>query len=144
MTMRKPCILMRRLSLQVGYKATVPVFASLGARTDLHIALEVIGKETVEVPAGKFDCYKVHLNMVNQDFWFSDDMHRYLVKFEAGPITAELMSITQRRPAEAVAFHDAKPARCLRPRGLGNFPSSTRPTGRGGLDPHTRSGRGYL
>ncbi len=99
---------MRRLPLQVGYKATVPVFASLGASAALPIALEVIGKETVEVPAGKFDCFKVHLSMVNQDFWFSDDIHRYLVKYEAGPITAVLMSVTQRRPGEAVAFHDSE------------------------------------
>jgi Protein of unknown function (DUF3108)/Tetratricopeptide repeat len=97
---------MRRLPLQVGYKATVSVFASLGAGTVLPVGLEVIRKETVEVPAGKFDCLKVHLSVVNQDFWFSNDIHRYLVKFEAGPITAVLMSVTQRRPGGTVAFHD--------------------------------------
>lgn len=99
---------MRRLPLQVGYKATVSVFASLGASAVLPVALEVIGKETVEVPAGKFDCLKVHLSVVNQDFWFSDDAHRYLVKFESGGISAQLISVTQRGPGEAVAFHDSE------------------------------------
>jgi len=65
-----------------------------------------VGKETVKVPAGTFDCFKVHLGLVNQDFWFSDDAHRYLVKFEAGPVIAGLTSVTQRRPGEAVSFHD--------------------------------------
>jgi hypothetical protein len=100
--------LMRRLPLHVGYKATVSVFASLGTATVIPVGLEIVGKETVEVPAGKFDCLKVHLSVVNQDLWFSDDAHRYVVKFEAGPITAVLMSVTQRRPGEAVAFHDSE------------------------------------
>jgi hypothetical protein len=96
---------MRRLPLQVGYKTTIPVLTTLGGSV-LSVGLDVVGKETVEVPAGKFDCVKVHLGVVNQDFWFSDDSHRYLVKFEAGPISAQLMSVAQRRPGEAVVFHD--------------------------------------
>lgn len=96
----------RRLPLQVGYKTTLPVFSTMGTGTASPVGLEVPGKETVETPAGKFDCFKVHLTTVNQDFWFSDDSHRYLVKFETGPITAQLMSVTQRRPGEAVAFRD--------------------------------------
>jgi hypothetical protein len=96
---------MRRLPLQVGYKTTISVVAALAAATVLPIGIEVVGKETVETPAGKFDCYKVHLN-INQDFWFSDDAHRYLVKYEAGGILAQLISVAQRRPGEAVAFHD--------------------------------------
>jgi hypothetical protein len=98
----------RRLPLQVGYKTTVPIFSTLGNSTVIPIGLEVLAKETVEVPAGKFDCFKVHLGLVNQDFWFSDDAHRYLVKFEAGPVTAQLVSITQRRPGEAVQFRDSE------------------------------------
>ncbi len=89
--------LMRRLPLQVGYKTTLPVFPTLGAANTLSVSLEVRRRETVEVPVGKFDCFVVHLGLVNQDFWFSDDAHRYLVKFEAGPITAQLTSITQRK-----------------------------------------------
>jgi hypothetical protein len=97
---------MRRLPLQVGYKTTLPIISTLGGGNLISIGLEVLAKETVEVPAGKFDCFKVHLGLVNQDFWFSDDAHRYLVKFEAGPVTARLVSISQRRPGETVRFHD--------------------------------------
>ena len=99
---------MRRLPLQVGYKTALPIISTLGGGNLISIGLDVQGKETVEVPAGKFDCFKVHLGLVNQDFWFSDDTHRYLVKFEAGPITAQLTSIAQRKPGEAVKFHDAE------------------------------------
>jgi hypothetical protein len=98
--------LIRRLPLQVGYKTTLPVLPTLGAATTLSISLEVQGKETIEVPAGKFDCFVVHLGLVNQTFWFSADAHRYLVKFEAGPVTAQLTSITQRKSGEAVVFRD--------------------------------------
>ncbi len=100
--------LMRRLPLQVGYTTTLPVLPTLGAAATLSIGLEVQGKETVEVPAGKFDCFVVHLGLVNQTFWFSADAHRYLVKFEAGPVTAQLTSITQRKPGEPVKFHDGE------------------------------------
>ena len=75
---------MRRLPLQIGYKTTLPIISTLGG-SQIQIALEVVSNETVEVPAGKFDCFKVHLGLVNQDFWFSDDAHRYLVRFEAWP-----------------------------------------------------------
>lgn len=97
---------MRRLPFQVGYKATMRVFSTLGSTTVISIGLEVVGKETVEVPSGKFDCFKVHLSLVNQDFWFSTDAHHYLVKFEAGPIVAQLTSISQCRPGETVSFVD--------------------------------------
>jgi len=96
----------RRLPLQVGYKTTLPIISTLGGGNLISIGLEVPAKETVEVPAGKFDCFKVHLGLVNQDFWFSDDAHRYLVKFEAGSVAAQLVSISQRRPGEAVQFRD--------------------------------------
>ncbi len=97
---------MRRLPLQVGYRTTLPVISTRGGMNLLPISLEVVGKETVEVPAGKFDCFKVHLGLVNQEFWFSDDAHCYLVKFEAGPVVAQLLSITKRRTGEPVVFRD--------------------------------------
>ena len=97
---------MRRLPLEVGYKTTLPVLPTLGAETVLSIGLEVQGRETLKVPAGTFDCFRVHLGLVNQTFWFSADSHRYLVKFEAGPVTAQLTSIAQRKPGEPVKFQD--------------------------------------
>ena len=96
---------MRRLPLQVGYKTTLPILTTLGGTT-IQVGLEVVGRETVEVPAGNFNCVKVHLSLVNQDFWFSDDAHRYVVKFEAGPINAQLTSVVTRTRGEPVAFQD--------------------------------------
>ena len=97
----------RRLPLAVGYKTTMPIYSTIGG-TPISIGLEVLGKEMVDVPAGKFDCLKVKLTPVNQTFWFSDDAHRYLTKFEAGPVVAELASITTRHPGDSVSFHDAE------------------------------------
>jgi hypothetical protein len=99
---------MRRLPLQVGYKTTLPVFTTLGGGNTISIPLEVTGTETLEVPAGKFQCFKTHLGLVNQDFWFSADTHRYLVKFEAGGIVAQLASVTQRPTGAPVKFEDGQ------------------------------------
>ncbi len=83
--------LFRRLPLAVGYQTTVPIVSSLGAaRVDL--GLEVAGKETIEVPAGKFECFKLVLS-VGQEFWISADEKRYLVRFQAGGVTADLSKI---------------------------------------------------
>jgi hypothetical protein len=99
---------MRRLPLQVGYKTTLPVFTTLGGGTRINIPLDVTAKETVEVPAGKFECYKMHLGLVNQDFWFSTDEHHYLVKYEAGAVVAQLTSISQRAAGAPVKFQDSQ------------------------------------
>ena len=97
--------MMRRLPLAVGYKTTIPTLTTLGGGVVLPVGLEVTAKETVETPAGKFECVKVPLN-INQTFWISDDAHRYLVKFEANGAVAKLASITQRQPGKPLAFRD--------------------------------------
>lgn len=97
--------LMRRLPLEVGYKTTIPTLSTLGGGAVIPIVLEVTAKETVEVPAGKFECLKVPLS-VSQTFWITDDAHRYVVKFEGGGATGSLASLTQRAPGAAVPFRD--------------------------------------
>jgi hypothetical protein len=97
--------MLRLLPLEVGYKTTIPVITTLGGGTILPIGIEVPKKETVETPAGKFDCYQVVMN-VGQTFWISDDEHRYLVKFDAGGAFAHLASITQRKAGSPVPFRD--------------------------------------
>ena len=96
---------MRRLPLAVGYKATMPLISSLGASAVIPLEVEVVGQETLTVPAGQFDCFKVQLN-VGQTFWFATDAHRYLVRFDAGGVTASLASVTQRKIGEPVPFAD--------------------------------------
>jgi hypothetical protein len=95
--------LVRRLPLEVGYKASLPLVSSLGGGTVVAIGIEVPTKETVQTPAGEFECFKVVMN-VGQTFWFSTDAHRYLVKFEAGGATALLASIAQRGASEPVVY----------------------------------------
>jgi hypothetical protein len=97
--------LFRMLPLAEGYKNTVPVITTIMGGAVIPIGIEVPVKETLEVPAGKFDCYKVVLN-IGQTLWFSADAHRYLVKFEGGGVTGQLTSVAQRKAGGAVQFHD--------------------------------------
>lgn len=97
----------RLLPLTDNYKGPMPVCVTFGGgRTTLET--EVTGKETVEVPAGKFECYKLLVKPVQQTFWISADAHRYAVKFEAGGIVGELQSIRQVKPGDTVSYDDPK------------------------------------
>ncbi len=91
--------LFRCLPLAKGYEATVPIYASFGAGK-IDIGVKVVGVEAVQVPAGKFECFKVELSPVSQTFWYSADANRYFVKLEAGGITAELEQIGHNKPGE--------------------------------------------
>ena len=95
----------RRLPLAEGYKASVPIYATFGGGA-IDIQVEVNGKETVTVPAGSFECYKVTLRPVNQVFWYTTDAHCYLVKFDAGGVTAELQRVGQNKPGETKPYRD--------------------------------------
>jgi hypothetical protein len=95
----------RCLPMVEKYKATVPIFASIGAG-GIDIGLEVRGQETIEVPAGKFKCFKVFLTPVNQTFWMSDDEHRYLVKMEANNVIIPLEKIERLVAGETKKYAD--------------------------------------
>ncbi|HWD20075.1 MAG TPA: tetratricopeptide repeat protein [Verrucomicrobiae bacterium] len=95
---------MRRLPLTAGEEMTQPILASLGNRV-LTVKFLVSGPEPVEVPAGTFQCYKVHLS-INQDFWYSADARHYLVKFEAGGAVGVLRQISHRAPGAPVSLDD--------------------------------------
>lgn len=94
--------LFRRLPLAVGYKTGLPLVATLGAGK-LSIEAEVTAKETMEVAAGKFECFKLVLN-IGQTFWISTDEHRYVVKFEASGVVAELARISSVEPGKSTTF----------------------------------------
>lgn len=85
----------RRLPLRVGYKTNMPIVSSL-VTTLVPLKIEVPTKEIIEVPAGKFECYKVVLD-IGQTFWISADEHRYVTRFEAGGVIADLTRISTRR-----------------------------------------------
>jgi hypothetical protein len=98
--------LMRRLPYTEGYKTSLKFLVSLTGMV-IPVQLEVAKRETVEVPAGEFDCFKVELSIA-QTFWYSADAHRYLVKLEAGSAVAELAEVRRRKPGEREAFEDSK------------------------------------
>ncbi|PHR96098.1 MAG: hypothetical protein COA78_29140 [Blastopirellula sp.] len=89
--------LFRRLPLAEGYKATLPIYATFGSGP-IMLDVEVDGIETLEVGAGKFECFKLDIKKLQQTFWISTDANRYSVKFEAGGVTGELQSIRQVKP----------------------------------------------
>ncbi len=89
--------LFRRLPLAAGYKTTLTVITSLGGnKIELPVSVEAI--ESVTVPAGTFKCYKLDLAVVGQTFWISNDEHRYVVRFAAGGVTANLAKVWQAEP----------------------------------------------
>ncbi len=99
--------LMRRLPLAEGYTSRLSIYVSLNGGIVMPIGLHVTARESVTVPAGTFDCFKVELN-INQTFWYSADAHRYLVKFEAMGVIAELASIGSFTPGQPERFADSR------------------------------------
>ena len=94
------CQILRRLPLAEGYKGVLPLFIPLGS-VKMNIRFEVAGKETLEVPAGKFECYKVPLPTINQTLWYSTDANRYLVQLEVpGAAIIELEQLGLNKPGE--------------------------------------------
>jgi hypothetical protein len=97
----------RSLPMAEKYKTQVPIFTSFGG-TAISIGFEVQGKETVEVPAGKFECYKVLLpTPINQTFWFSNDKHHYPVKIDANGVVMPLVKVERLKPGETRKYSDA-------------------------------------
>jgi len=99
--------MMRRLPMSTNSSMNIRVFASLGGGSIIPIKLDITGTEKVQVPAGTFDCYKIELS-IKQTFWYSADEHRYLVKFEAGGVVAELAAVRQNKSGQQ-ALHDRSP-----------------------------------
>lgn len=97
--------LARVLPLKPGYKISPPIITTLGGGGVIPIGMEVVKVEMVEVPAGKFECFKLQLS-VGQTLWYSTDANRYLVKFEAGGAIGQLTSISKRPSGAPVAFRD--------------------------------------
>lgn len=83
--------LLRRLPLSVGQKSVLHLVSPAGP--DIQITADVQGIEDVQVPAGKFKCYKVELSMVKQVFYIAVDLPRQLVKIDAGTAVFELTSL---------------------------------------------------
>jgi tetratricopeptide (TPR) repeat protein len=96
----------RRLPWATAKTITLPIIGIGGSKIDLPIEMQA--KEMVQVPAGKFECFKLHAGLVDQTFWYSTDPHRYLVKFDANSVEAALVSIGRIEPGKLRHYEDAK------------------------------------
>ena len=97
---------LRRLPLAVGYKTTLTTHPLvLGEGFPQQAELTVTGTETVQVVAGKFNCYKVSFGALGQTFWVGVDGARPLVKMQSGKAEAELVKVWEKPVFDsAVAF----------------------------------------
>ena len=75
--------LFRQLPIEPGFHAKMK-FLSPVAGLPGAVDVEVSDIETVKVPAGEFEAYRVTFGSIPQTFWFSTDPAHYLVKLEAG------------------------------------------------------------
>jgi tetratricopeptide (TPR) repeat protein len=102
--------LLRCLPLQEGYKITIPVFdPSNGSIYDIKVA--VVARETIEVPAGRFDCFKIVTARKNAElkYWLSSDHPFYIVKMDLlGMMGLELSSISKLENSAPTYFEDSE------------------------------------
>ena len=91
------------MKLEAGTKASLPIFQK---RTFYTANFDVLRKETIEVPLGKFDTVVVDIELcpkhsseskVDIRVWFSDDKNHRPVKIEVqfffGSISSQLKEI---------------------------------------------------
>jgi serine/threonine protein kinase len=90
--------LMRRLPLQQGFKMTLRVMSTVDYRI-LNLEVEVTGLETITVPAGTFQCFKLNPHNGNT-YWYSTDPRRYLVQHEVQGKFDKLVAVRPSAPAK--------------------------------------------
>jgi hypothetical protein len=101
--------IMRRLPLQPGLEVSVPVFESSSGSFNL-VRVQVAARETIKVPAGTYDCYKVAIkydeDLPNeQTFWITADSHAYIARAHIDRIHEfELYSVDTAGKDQPVAF----------------------------------------
>ncbi len=75
--------LWRTIDMTEGYESSYYTVIT-NQRTDQRVVLRVTGKETVTVPAGEFDAWKVEILTTNarQVAWYADTPERPLVRYD--------------------------------------------------------------
>lgn len=94
--------LFRLLPLKVGYKTELDIVSTLTG-TLIPLGVEVTQIETIETPAGTFECFRVDL-AIRQTFWISADENRNLVQFEAGGVVGKLTELRRRGADEGLTL----------------------------------------
>ena len=87
----------RTIDFREGYEATYAdvISATLAQPRVISQTLEVTGKETVEVPAGTFQAWRLEIRSSDgkQKAWIADDEARTLVRYDNGDLVFELLSV---------------------------------------------------
>jgi hypothetical protein len=90
--------LWRTLPFQEGFEATYNTIM-VNQRERLTVTVRVVGRETVEVPAGTFDAWRVQIRSggISQVAWYAADSRRHLVKYD----NSELVFLLEEPPQES-------------------------------------------
>ena len=92
--------LWRTIPMQVDYRAAYRSMATavVGKSQENRVTLRVLREETVEVPAGTFEAWRVEIRApggVRQTAWYSTDSARHLLKYDDGQYTFVLESVKE-------------------------------------------------
>jgi hypothetical protein len=89
--------LWRTIDFREGYETTyVDILTAVLAKPEvISQKLEVRGKETVEVPAGTFEAWRLKISSGDGDqtAWYADTPERPLVRYDNGRQVFELLSL---------------------------------------------------
>jgi|GEM_PF-2507698 len=85
--------LIRAIDFTLGEEVSMQIVTPL-AHGLFPFILNPVEYETVETPAGSFDCIKVETN-INQTFYVSRDESRHMVKIEIGQAIVELAALEE-------------------------------------------------
>ncbi len=87
----------RAIDFREGYEATYTdvLSATLAKPQVISQTIKVTGKETVEVPAGTFEAWRMEIQSSdgNQTAWYADTETRPLVRYDNGSLVFELLSL---------------------------------------------------
>ena len=92
--------LWRTIPMQVDYRAAYRSMATalVGKSQENRVTLRVLRQETVEVPAGTFQAWRVEIRApggVRQTAWYAADSARRLLKYDNGQNTFLLESVKE-------------------------------------------------
>lgn len=91
--------LWRTIPMQVDYRAAYRSMATavVGKSQENKVTLRVLREETVEVPAGTFQAWRVEVRApgVKQTAWYASDSARRLLKYDSGQYTFLLEGVKE-------------------------------------------------
>jgi hypothetical protein len=92
--------LWRTIPMQVDYRAAYRSMATavVGKSQENKVTLRVLRQETVEVPAGTFQAWRVEVRApggVKQTAWYTTDSARRLLEYDSGQYTFLLESVKE-------------------------------------------------